>query len=293
MPPQLDKHVHSISESIGARSNQSARPAVPTADPKSIGVRPLQNAVTIAVERIRADPQQPRRQFTEDELQRLAKSIQDRGQFSPILVRWCSQEECYFVIAGERRLRATRLAGLATIECVVREDQSENPSELLEQQLIENCLREDLTVTEEATSFRRLMEMNGWSAKSLSEELRVSETRISRAVAILKLPPSLREKVDTGEIPARAAYELSRITNSTLRSRLAAEVMTGRLKSSDIRKSARPTKGARGHRLEFGTEAGWAITVQVGRSSSYDELEASLLEVLEDVRTRIASRIFL
>jgi hypothetical protein len=51
MPPQLDKHVHSISESIGARSNQSARPVVPTADPKSIGVRPLQNAVTIEIGR--------------------------------------------------------------------------------------------------------------------------------------------------------------------------------------------------------------------------------------------------
>ena len=81
------------------------------------------------------------------------KSIQEKGQLSPIRVRWSDEHQNWMIIAGERRWRATRRAGLPTIECYFHEGELA-PSEILEQQLIENCLREDLRPIEEAKAFQ-------------------------------------------------------------------------------------------------------------------------------------------
>ena len=109
------------------------------------------------------------------------------------------------IISGERRWRAAQKAGLTEIECCFREAELSS-SEILEEQLIENCLREDLQPIEEAQAFAALMRLNSWTGKEVAKALRVHPSRVSRALALLKLPEEIQEQVNTGEIPARSAY---------------------------------------------------------------------------------------
>jgi ParB family chromosome partitioning protein len=94
----------------------------------------------------------------------LAQSIRDKGQLSPIRVRWSAEADKWIIVVGQRRWRATQRAGLTTIDCYFHE-QDLSESQILEEQLIENCLREDLQPLEEAKACEKLMELNGWNAK--------------------------------------------------------------------------------------------------------------------------------
>ena len=111
------------------------------------------------------DPEQPRVEFSEEAIERLAQSITRKGQLSAIRVRWSDEFSKWVIIAGERRWRATKRAGLPTIDCYFHEN-GISKSEVLEQQLIENCLREDLQPIEEAKAFSMLMDLNGWTGQA-------------------------------------------------------------------------------------------------------------------------------
>ena len=129
------------------------------------------DAVEIPLDKIVPDPDQPREEFDPEALERLAESLKTRGQLQPIRVRWDEAQGKYVIICGERRWRAARMAGLATMSCVV----SEGPidaGELLALQLIENCLREDLRPIEQARAFKSLMDRNGWSGNQARQGAR-------------------------------------------------------------------------------------------------------------------------
>ena len=160
-----------------------------------------------------ADPSQPRESFSDESIQRLAKSIQEQGQLSPIRVRWSEEHRKWMIVAGERRWRASLRAGLPTIECYFHEVELA-PSEILEQQLIENCLREDLRPTEEAKAFQRLMNLNGWNQKKLATALRVSETRVTRVLSLLKLPQEIRDDLDSGKLKHQGGLRNLQIAES-------------------------------------------------------------------------------
>src|SRR4051812_28313956 len=122
------------------------------------------SAARISVDRITADPDQPRRDFDPEELERLAESMRTRGQLQPIRVRWDEGQGRYVVIMGERRWRAARMAGLAELACVVQEGELD-PDDRLAVQLVENALRSDLKPIEQAHAYRALMEAKGWSTR--------------------------------------------------------------------------------------------------------------------------------
>jgi ParB family chromosome partitioning protein len=105
-------------------------------------------------------------------------------------VRWSEELAKWVIIAGERRWRAVRRAGLPTIDCYFLEDETTKP-EVLEQQPIENCLRENLRPIEEACAFAALMELNSWTRKRLAENVSLPPAKVSRALALLKLPPDV------------------------------------------------------------------------------------------------------
>jgi len=284
-----------LAESVGVRSSAAQPRLSPVPSPKDTGRRPVQNFGRIDIGQVMADPTQPRGEFADESIERLAKSIQEKGQLSPIRVRWSDEHRKWMIVAGERRWRATRHAGLPTIECYFHEDQLA-PSEILEQQLIENCLREDLRPTEEAKAFGRLMELNGWNQKRLAIELRVSETRVTRVMALLKLPQEVREDVDRGRIGARAAYEISRLPNPAAQQDVARRVARGLLSGQEAAKAVRKRRGkarrkSSGTHLTFLTEDGWKITVSAKRKGVYEEVEEALSESLEEVRHRIRNRV--
>ena len=187
---------------------------------------------TLEIDKIVPDPAQPRVEFSAEALDRLATSIREQGQLAPIRVRWSDELGQWVIVAGERRWRAAKLAGLPTIECHFHTDEL-SPSEVLEQQLIENLLREDLRPVEQARAFLRLIGLNHWTGKQVAEKLRIPASQVSRALALLRLPDDLQQRIDAGEIPARAAYELSKLEDVSEQRRLADRAATGNLTHQD------------------------------------------------------------
>ena len=184
-----------------------AAPATPT---RMQGLVKIKNAAEIPVEKIGPDPAQPREEFDEESLARLAESLKAKGQLQPIQVAWHEDWGRYVILCGERRWRAAQLAGLPSVACVIHERVPE-PGELLVLQVIENCLREDLKPIEQAKAFRRLMEMNGWSARQVARELSLTQSFVARALALLDLPEAIQELVEEGTLPPATACEVGRL----------------------------------------------------------------------------------
>lgn len=153
---------------------------------------------------------QVRTEFDQGDLERLATSIKRFGQLAPIRVRHDAERNAWVVLVGERRLRACRLAGIEKVRVeFVERDLSE--ADILAEQTVENVVRADLQPVEQGRSYKRLMELNGWTAVELSEALGIEQTAVYRALSLLKLPEDVAAKVDTGEIKATAAYEISKL----------------------------------------------------------------------------------
>ncbi len=279
-----------LDESIG-HSAEAQPDLAPVSNPRDAGRTATRNTGRVDIDRVIPDPDQPRANFTEESLEQLAQSLRDKGQLHPIHVRWSEPAEKWIIISGERRWRASQLAGLTTIECRFHEaDLSE--SEVREQQLIENCLREDLQALEEAKAFQALIELNGWTGKQLAEALRVSPTRISRMLALLKLPADIQQHVAEGRIPTRTAYELTRIADENTQRRLALQAMQGQLSSqAAARKVAqhrgKPKRPSTGTQLTFPSEHGWKVTVSASCKGTYYDIEQALGEALTEVRHRM------
>ena len=145
----------------------------------------------------RPGPDQPRTEFDPEALERLAASLKARGQLQPIRVRWDDQADRYVVVVGERRWRAAALAGLESIACVVASGDA-TPEDLLEDQLVENALREDLRPIEQARAYRTLLAARGLTHRQLAERLQIGHASIARALALLDLPEPIQAEVEAG-----------------------------------------------------------------------------------------------
>ena len=280
---------------MGARP-YDARPRLsPVPSPKDASRRPLRNFGRIDIQEIVPDPDQPRAEFSDEALLRLGQSIQAKGQLAPIRVRWNDDLEKWFIIVGERRWRAARQAGLATIECYFHEGELSR-ADVLEQQLIENLLREDLKPVEEASAFVTLMELNGWNGKQVAQELRVPASKVSRALALLQLPQEIQQRVDSGELPARSAYELSKLSDENQQRELVEQAVAGKLTHDQAARAVRQRRGkrcedSRGIKLTFLSESGWKVTVAANKQGTYHDVEQALQEALDEVRHRIENNV--
>ncbi|MCK4594470.1 ParB/RepB/Spo0J family partition protein [bacterium] len=157
---------------------------------------PVPHEGEIEVKLIEANPFQPRRSFPEKSLADLADSIRSKGLLQPLLVRPKPGDEGrYEVIAGERRLRAAKLAGLDSVPVIVRPVED---SEALTLALLENLQREDLRPIELARGLRDLIERFGFTQRELGRTLGVSRERVSNTLRLLKLPEKIKELLDAG-----------------------------------------------------------------------------------------------
>jgi ParB family chromosome partitioning protein len=102
------------------------------------------------------------------------------------------------------------LAGMESLQAVVVEKEL-TPAELLQEQLVENCLREDLQPIEQSQAFRTLMDSNGWSARKVADELNLANSTVVKALALLDLAPAVQERVEAGELAPATAYEVSKL----------------------------------------------------------------------------------
>lgn len=243
-----------ISESMGGHAGVGNAPGLspfpgavvhggPGAE-KYRGAARLKDAFAIDLDRLAADPDQPRKEFDPEELDRLAASLKERGQLQAARVRYDEAADRWVIVAGERRFRAARLAGLPALVCVEAKG-AQSPDDRLEDQLVENCVREDLKPVEQARAFRALLDRRGCSHRELAGSLGVSHQAVARALALLDLPADLRAKVDAGAVPASAAAEAARAGDDSERRALIERVESGAMTRDDVTRAVK-ARGAKG-----------------------------------------------
>lgn len=174
----------------------------------------------IQLELIVANPFQPRKIFDEETLQELADSIQEHGILQPIAVRKKGRK--YEIVAGERRYRATQLAGLEVIPAIIKEL---SDAQMMELAILENLQREDLTVIEEAEAYQSLMENLHLTQEELSKRLGKSRPHIANHVRLLALPEDVREFMNDGTLSMGQGRALLGLKNKRRISEVANKVI--------------------------------------------------------------------
>ena len=163
----------------------------------------------IAIADIDRNPQQPRRDFDEEALKSLSESIRASGVLTPLLVVQTGAR--YRLVAGERRLRASLMAGLQTVPCVVRDFSRQQE---MEATLVENLQREDLNPVEEAEGIRALMEQCGYTQEKAAERLGKSRPAVANSLRLLNLEKEILAEVRSGKLSAGHARVLAGIHDS-------------------------------------------------------------------------------
>lgn len=160
----------------------------------------------VPIDQISANPHQPRSTFEEEALKALAESIRRYGILQPLSVR--KEGERYELIAGERRLRAAKLAGLLTVPCLIYQVTGEAGAELA---IVENLLREDLSMFETAIAMEKLADEFDLTQEEIAGRLSVSQSYVANKLRLLRLPEALREKILSGGLTERHARAVLRL----------------------------------------------------------------------------------
>lgn len=239
---------------------------------KGLGALMLENNVddmvstsTLPINEIIPNKEQPRKTFDEGALQELADSITVHGVLQPLLVRPLLSGG-YQLIAGERRWRASRMAGLKEVPVIIREL---SDSEAMEIAIIENLQREDLNPIEEAEGLQALIDKCDYTQEQVAVSVGKSRPAIANALRLLKLPEEVRQMTKEGEISAGHARALLAFDNQAIMYEVAKQIVSDKLTVRDVERLAkRPTKSADKKQTAK------------RRDSFYDEVELSLTEVL-------------
>lgn len=192
----------------------------------------------VPIEKIKPNPDQPRRDFTQPQLEELASSIKEKGVIQPLIVRELDTGD-FEIVAGERRWRASQMAKLHQLPVIVRDY---DDSEVLEIAIIENIQRADLNPVEEAAGYRALMDRFGHTQEKLSEALGKSRSHIANLMRLLQLPDDVQQMLKQGDLSAGHARALITAEDP---STLARKVVKGGLsvrQTEALAKSASGTK---------------------------------------------------
>lgn len=198
---------------------------------------------TLPLREIEPDPEQPRKRFDDDALNQLADSITENGLLQPIAVRPKQVGRGYIIIAGERRWRAARLAGLDEVPVIIKDVTDEQAAALA---LIENLQREDLDPIEVAEGCRQLIEKYGLTQESAAKKLGKSRSAVTNSLRLLALPQDVRRMVSAGQLSFGHAKVLLGLPSEELMRQAAAEVVAQNLNVRQTealcKKLAKPAK---------------------------------------------------
>ncbi|MBR6315119.1 MAG: ParB/RepB/Spo0J family partition protein [Clostridia bacterium] len=192
-------------------------------------------SVKLGINEIEPNRDQPRKTFDEQALSELAQSIAEHGVIQPLLVRPMT-DGSYQLIAGERRWRASRMAGLSEVQVVIREM---SDSEAMELSLVENLQREDLNPIEEARGYQLLMETYALTQEQAAKRVGKSRPAVANAMRLLLLPESVLEMVESGSLSAGHARALLGLPQSDMIEPLAKQVVE---KGLSVRETERMVK---------------------------------------------------
>ena len=169
---------------------------------------PRDEIIELNLDEIRPNPHQPRKIFKEESLNELAESIKKNGVFQPIIVK--KSIKGYDLVAGERRFRASKIAGLTTIPAIIRDFSEE---QMIEIALLENLQRENLNVIEEALAYKTMIEKLNITQEELSNKVSKSRSHITNILGLLRLPSDIQKMLINNEITMGHARVLSKLEN--------------------------------------------------------------------------------
>lgn len=239
---------------------------------KGLGALMLENATddmvatnTLPLNEIIPNKDQPRKTFDEGSIQELAQSIEQHGVLQPLLVRPLA-EGGYQLVAGERRWRACRIAGVKEVPVVVKEL---TDTETMEIAIIENLQREDLNPIEEAEGLQALIDKCGFTQEEVATSVGKSRPAIANSLRLLRLPEEVRDMTKNGDISAGHARALLSFDNEAMIYEVAQNIVSNKLTVRDVERLAKINETAK-----------TPIRRAKRRDSFYDEVELSLSEVL-------------
>ncbi|MEX1279587.1 MAG: ParB/RepB/Spo0J family partition protein [Acidimicrobiia bacterium] len=193
----------------------------------------------VHADEVRPNPRQPRRTFDETALEELAASIKEVGLLQPIVVH--EEDDGYVLLAGERRLRACRLAGLTHIPAIVRADRGDDHR--LSDALVENVQREQLRPLEEAAAYQELVDDFGWTHEHIAQRVGKSRTTITNSLRLLGLPAVVQGMVDRGDLAAGHARALLGIEDKAYTEHIARRAADEGWSVRQVEEAVRARKG--------------------------------------------------
>jgi ParB family chromosome partitioning protein len=238
-------------------NNRTHAPANSTKVESSPQVNDMGSVNEIRISEIEVNPFQPRTEFDEQALLELADSIKLQGLIQPITVRKVSSHE-YQLISGERRLRASKLAGLKTIPAYIR---LANDQQMLEMALIENIQREDLNAIEVALSFQRMIEECSLKQDELGARVSKNRSTVTNYLRLLKLPPAIQASLRDGRISMGHAKALISISDPVNQLFIHQQILQGGLSVRKVEEMARQIQ-ASSQKKEVKKPAGLSFQVQ-------------------------------
>ena len=265
-----------VSEDVSVEPDISIEPE-PQPSPLEGGLPPARDAVVqIAVDKLVPNPGQPRKNFDETELQELADSIKEYGVIMPVIAA-DTGDGSYTIIAGERRTRAARLAGLEEIPVIIRDY---TDLKRMEVSLIENIQRSDLNPIEEATAYKNLMDFSSLSHEELAAKVGKNRSTVSNALRLLKLSAEMQKGLENGDLSPGHARALLSVAAETLREKLFKEITAKGLSVREAEKKAAALNSA-GGAPGGGEDGGDAVKEKASkRPPEITEMEEKFIEKL-------------
>ena len=185
--------------------------------------------VELNIDELRPNPYQPRTIFDEDALNELASSIKENGVFQPIIVK--KSIKGYDVIAGERRLRASKIAGKKTIPAIIRQISDDKMAEIA---LLENLQRENLNALEEAKAYKSLIDKLNLTQEELAKKVSKSRSHITNMLGLLRLPGEVQDMITTGKLTMGHARALSKLEDKNEIVKMAEDITEKGLTVRDV-----------------------------------------------------------
>ena len=225
---------------------------------------PKDEVVMLEIKDLMSNPYQPRKVFDDDALKELSESIKEHGVFQPIIVR--KSVKGYNIIAGERRVRASGLAGLTTIPAIIRDFTDD---EMMQIALLENLQRENLTSIEEAKAYKSIIESLRLTQDELAKKLGKSRSHITNMLGLLRLPLSVQDMVLYGKISMGHARVLSKLESHDQIEELANKVLNDNLSVRELEE------------LSSGEKFEKALPVKKKAAKEYKYVEDAMKEKLD------------
>ena len=241
-----------------------------TVEEKIVNESTKEEIQNIKLDELRSNPYQPRKVFNEESLQELSASIKEHGVFQPIIVK--NSIKGYEIIAGERRVKASKMAGLTEIPAIVREF---NDTQMMEIALLENLQREDLSAIEEANAYKKLQDTLSLTQEALAKRLGKSRSHITNMIGLLNLPDEIQKQVNDKKISMAHARVLSKLSSENQQINLANRIIN---------------EGISVRELESLTQEATIIKTHPQRTKTTNEYSYLETELIKKLGTKVVIR---